>query len=367
MSTLRVRFRDHEGFHRSTLHMAIAGALGGLFALILQHAIAGFGVFHGAWSLATLIVPTAYAAAAPDRRLRFTNLALLLALGLVGGTAFTALTGAGQMHAGLAVMALCFGASLGYGATRSRVAVLFAGALVFLLMREVLIVTMQLYPMLPAWAVAGIGGTAFSFIGVIALLPRHVELKRDRVTAVYEKTAPVLEGEIRTLAEQAREVWVKVDAEVEADSPVRPAVEDSVLRLFDVGRRWASVEKQGARGTTAGELAARMEILTDKMGRTEDTIARDQYGQAHAALAEQLRYLKEIGTARERVIARMHHYLAAMEKLRFAVINHRSHDASQMSTEVQPMLNDLAHLGKEIDYASQALGEIETETPVAKA
>jgi len=95
------------------------------------------------------------------------------------------------------------------------------------------------------------------------------------------------------------------------------------------------------------------------MSRTEDSIAKGQYQQAHAALAEQLRYLREIGTARERVVARMHHYLAAMERLRMAVLNHRSADASRLSTEVQPILDDLKDLGREIDCSSEAMGEVE--------
>jgi hypothetical protein len=104
-----------------------------------------------------------------------------------------------------------------------------------------------------------------------------------------------------------------------------------------------------------------MEQIADKVTRSTDPIAKAQYERAHAALGEQLRYVKEIGTARERVIARMHHYLAAMERLRFALINHRSADASRVSTDVGPILEDLQHLGKEIDFASEAAMEMEQE------
>src|SRR4029079_1447296 len=170
--------------------------------------------------------------------------------------------------------------------------------------------------------------------------------------------------EVRDLANRGQQVWAKVETTVEADSPARRAIEDAVVRLCDVARRWSEVEADGAR-TSAEGLAQRMADITDKMERTDDGVAKEQYAQAHAALAEQLRYLKEIGTARERVIARMHHYLAAMERLRFAGINHRSADASRLSTEVQPILEDLNVLGAEIDFSSEALGEVEKEQPAS--
>jgi hypothetical protein len=48
-----------------------------------------------------------------------------------------------------------------------------------------------------------------------------------------------------------------------------------------------------------------------------------------------------------------------MERLRFAVINHRSADASRLATEVQPILDDLSDLGRDIDSSSEALAEVE--------
>src|SRR5262249_13822492 len=146
----------------------------------------------------------------------------------------------------------------------------------------------------------------------------------------------------------------------------RKTIEDSIVRVLEVGRRWATVEADGAR-TPADVLSQRMEAMTDKMAKTDDPVAKAQYAHAHAALAEQARYLKEIGASRERAAGRMHHYLAAMERLRFAVINHRSADASRLATEVQPILDDLAHLGTDIDFSSEALAEVEREADDKKS
>jgi hypothetical protein len=47
-----------------------------------------------------------------------------------------------------------------------------------------------------------------------------------------------------------------------------------------------------------------------------------------------------------------------MERLRFAVINHRSADASRIATEVAPILSDLEDLGRDIDSSSEAMSEL---------
>jgi hypothetical protein len=201
-------------------------------------------------------------------------------------------------------------------------------------------------------------------------VPRHLELGRDRAQEAYAAVAGKLTGEVRELADRGMAVWLQV-AETAPEGAARRAFEDSVVRLFDVARRWQAVEADGGRVAVAA-LIERLEAIDQRLARTEDAIARAQYQRARDAVAEQLRYVKEIGTSRERVIARMHHYIAAMERLRFALINHRSADASRVSTEVQPILEDLDSLGKEIDCASEAMGEVEreenqTQRPTAQA
>jgi hypothetical protein len=208
------------------------------------------------------------------------------------------------------------------------------------------------------WVTAGLTGGAFAFVGVLGLLPRHLEVARDRVREAHDAVKERLGGEIRELADRGLALWSKVEPSLERESPVRRGLEGSLCRLFEVAGKWAEVEAEGR--PPVESLVARMEAIALKMERTEDAVAREQYKEAHAALAEQLRYIKEIATARERVVARMHHYLAAMERLRFAVINHRSADASRFSTEVQPILDDLGDLGAELDFSTVAIGEVET-------
>jgi hypothetical protein len=368
-----IRFREHDEFQRAAVHMAVSGALAGLASHVIGLLFPGFGPAFGPWGLALLMAATAFGAVPSERRGRVGEILLHLgALGLVGLA--LRLTGDAGREAtlGAAVFAVVFGALVARGLKGRRfIITMLTAAGVALVARFVLIAfaSSGALARLPPWVVAAVAGAAFAFVGVLALLGRHIDVGQDRIEEAYEACRP-LSGEIRELADRAMRVWKQVETSIPEDAAPRKAMEQSVLRLFEVARRWHAVESDGARQPIES-LVERMEAISDKMSRTEDAIAKAQYERAHAALGEQLRYVKEIGTARERVVARMHHYIAAMERLRLALVNHRSADASRISTEVQPILEDLDDLGKDIDFASQAIGEVEKDEearrPVAQA
>lgn len=359
-------FRDHEEFHRAAIHMAVAGTMAGLAANVAGLAWPGFGPLAGAWGLAAVAGAAAYGAARPSERNQVRALLTCLVLALVAGL--------GQVleRRGL-LFALPVAILLARGLTGRRFAVGVLGAFAATLVARFVLVKLTSAPELaswPPWLVAAGSGAAFAFTLVLALLPRHLEVIIDRVAEARARHRPRLTGEVAELADRAHALWQKVESTLDRADPARRAIEDSVVRLYDVAGRWQAVESDGAR-QPADALVERMQQIDSKLAATEDPVAKEQYEQARGALAEQLRYIKEIGTSRERVVARMHHYLAAMERLRFAVINHRSHDASRLSTDVQPILDDLKDLGRDIDFTSDALGEVETDAaaprPTAQA
>lgn len=341
--------------------MAIAGGLAGLAAHVAGLAWPAFGPLDGPWGLATLVAAAAFGAQAPDDRGDIRGLARLGALAALAGVGLW-LVGAGTSGALAFALpaALLFAWTQGLRDRRFALGIV-AGALAALAARFVLVHLTHAPQLeaLPPWLVAAGAGAAFAFVLLLARLPRHLDLLRDRVAEAYQRVRPALAGEVAELADRAIDVWRRVDATLDADDPVRRAIEDSVLRLYDVAGRWQAVEADGAR-TPVEALIERMQQLDAKIDKTEDEVAREQYAEARAALAEQIRDLRDIATSRERVVARMHHYLAAMERLRFAVIKHRSADASRLSSEVQPILDDLRELGAEIDLTSQAIGEVES-------
>jgi hypothetical protein len=351
-----LRFRDHEEFHRAALHMAVAGGLAGLAVHVAGLVFPGFGP---AWATAGLVGAVGFAAQPPAWRVRVGEIGLTVAVVLAVGVSL--LFVGSRTELGLAAAAAGFAVLAVRGGRRAWATMAgAAGALFLARYVEGTFGAAGAAAGLAPWLVAGVSGLAFGFVGVLGLLPRHIEIGASRVEAAYEACRGKLAGEVRELADRAMGVWEKVDKTLEPEAAARRAIEDSVVRVFDVAQKWASVESDGAR-TPADALIERMDAISAKVERTEDAVARKQYQDAHAALAEQLRYLREIATARERVIARMHHYLAAMERLRFAVLNNRSADASRVSTEVQPILDDLRDLGRDIDCSSEAIHEVEKD------
>ncbi len=299
--TATLRFREHEQFHKAALFMVVGGALGGLATHFLSRG-------GSAWALA-----------------------------IVGGAAVAGVVvAAGSIRRavdGLRGKKVLLAAAVAIGA--------------FFLARHTLssIASAEELATLPAWLVAMTAGIGFAMVSVVALLPRHVELAHDRVGDSFDAMSGSLTGEVKELSQRGYDLWRRVELNFSEDDATRTTLEDAVLRLFGTARRWQSVESESPRTAAVG-LAERMTELDRRIEKASDPVAKQEYERARAALSEQLRYLDDIGKSRERVVARMHNYVAAMEQLRMAAVNVESTQASQ---SIQPLLTDLEALGREVE------------------
>jgi hypothetical protein len=98
--------------------------------------------------------------------------------------------------------------------------------------------------------------------------------------------------------------------------------------------------------------------LAEVRGRletTHDPVARGEFEKARDALVAQVDYVNEIARGRERAIARLTHQVATLERLRLAAVRHRSVDAARLGAELQPVVDELAEAGGEMDLAAEAL------------
>src|SRR5262249_53612433 len=128
-----LRFREHEEFHRATLHMAIAGGLSALAFHVLSLLFPVFGDVLGSWGIATIAGATLYGATAPSVRTRVTELALLVAVSLGLGVALRVASGLGRADTlGLAALAVAMGALLARGGRRGFATFTGAAAAVLL-------------------------------------------------------------------------------------------------------------------------------------------------------------------------------------------------------------------------------------------
>lgn len=358
--------RNHDELHRAALHMAVAGGLAGLAAHVAGLAVPGFGATTDALAVTAVATATTYGVLAPGERARLPVLVRLL---LAGVFACAALSGLGAVapwlgslaFAGLlAVMWTRDPSGSGRGLSGPRLALALAGGGAALLLARFALQRFTMAPLLapaPDWAVAWLAGTGFAGVAVLGLVPRHVHLLRDPVREAWESCRGAMGGELQDLLGRAMGVWDSVVRTVAPEDEARRAIEAALLRLIQVAVQWQSIET-GSRGDRADALVARIEAMDERIAASDDAVARTQYEHARGALAEQLRYLREIGTSRDRVLARLHHYVAAIERLRFALVNSRSADASRSSFEVQPLVDSLESLGSDLDLSREAWNEL---------
>ncbi|HEY7956400.1 MAG TPA: hypothetical protein VII38_13950 [Polyangia bacterium] len=208
---------------------------------------------------------------------------------------------------------------------------------------------------LPAGPAALLAGAITGAVIGVASIGRHLG-----------RAEPPLEGELRALAGEgelgellgraARAYRGVVEALGQGAPQARAAADDLVLRMARFGRLWREVETEAAR-TVPDDLHDRMRLLDARALASDDPLARSELGRARQALSAQLDYLAEIRRGRERAVARLSHQVATLERLRLAALRHRSVDASRLGAELQPVVDELADAGGDLDLASEALDE----------
>jgi hypothetical protein len=306
--TAILRFRDHQEFHRTSFYMVGAGtAMGALAAAGGANVTAAAGLVGLSAVLAAVL-----AAGGPSR----------FAVGLRGRRLAT----------------LAVGVAVGVVGYRVMASVLLA----------------QELASWPPLVISSLAGAGFSLVGAVAFLPRHVDVMSDRVRGLHRDVSNELTGEVRDLCERGVAVWREVEGSLEGDGSTRGILEDAVARLLVTAARWQAVERTQS-PALATSLVDRLATIDQRIEASEDPVATDQYKQARAALTGQLRYLQDIGKCRERVLARMHNYVAAIEQLRMALVNFESTQAVQ---DVQPLLSDLQEIGREVDCTAAALDDL---------
>jgi hypothetical protein len=226
----------------------------------------------------------------------------------------------------------------------------------------------------PPFVRAAFGGAGFGLIIAVGNAARHLSVRIDPARTAYETAKPKLKGELSELAERAFATHLRIEEVLEAraktpetvSAQIRDASAALITQICHIGTEWQEIETEGER-VSEQTLTERLASLDAKIEKTTDSIAKEQYGIARTGLAEQLKALGELATGRERVVARTHAHLTALEKLRFAVLNHRSVDAQRLASAVGPLLEEIRALSSEIDIASQAKTEAEAEAEAARA
>jgi hypothetical protein len=271
----------------------------------------------GVWPLAAGAIGAALGAAIAETPRRAGRIGLALVVPSLGAAIAHAIGGGAEawvLGAAIAI-ALARGGSwrawLGSAAAATAIAALGA----FVATRFGVAAITQSWP---AWGVAAAAAGAMALTCSMALAPSRVAIEIDPVAQAMRGLPARTDAELRGLAEQGARVWDEVKARV-ADDAGRALVKDGVLKLVEVAAKSDKLPADVA--ADSAKVKARIDELDARIAAATDEIARAQYGEARSALDDQRRYLEGIAISRDRLVARMHNYLAALEKFRLCVIH----------------------------------------------
>ncbi len=352
--TSAIRFRNHEQFHRAALHIAVAAPLAALASAALPGGI-----------VVTVAMASAAAAIAAMVAIRGGSKAPYLAgslLALFGAAILVATSKWGGGNVGPALFALIVALPMATGLRGRKLLISIlagAGALLVARLAAIQVMHAQDLATLPVWGSSALAGVAVSAASIFALVPRHLHLISDPVATAHAQLRGKTTGEIEELVERCNDLWTQAKGELDEGDANLSILEEAVLRLMETADGWSKAAPNGT-NQDAEKLAERMESLSDRIDKADDKVVIKQYEQARAALGEQLKYISGINNNRERVLARMHNYLAAMERLRLAVANLKSSNASREAVDLTPIVESLEELGQDIDSCSSALDALES-------
>ncbi len=203
----------------------------------------------------------------------------------------------------------------------------------------------------PQWLVHGTGAAAMGIVGVLAMLPRHLRYAIDPVRAAIAKLPGGLDPEIRELCERSLAIWETAKQRLAETDAGRNLVRDGVLKVAEVAAKAAEVKLNAV---TDAELAARMADLDQRIAAATDREVKTQYESARAALDDQKRYRDQIHQGRERLVARLHNHVAALEKFQLAATGL---EATRVASTT--MTKQLDELSRDVAASGEALAEVE--------
>lgn len=166
----------------------------------------------------------------------------------------------------------------------------------------------------PAIATTMVSAAAMALVGVLATLPRHLQLVRDPVQAALKRLPAALDAEVRALCGRAAAIWQAVQQRGIDDSAAE-LVRDGVCKTLEVA---ASSTGLAHAGPSDPELAQRISDLDQRIAGATDGEVKAQYQAARAAVGDQQRYRARLEQSRARLIARLHNHVAALEKFELA-------------------------------------------------
>jgi hypothetical protein len=348
-----IRFGDHASFHR-----AAAGMVGGAAATGLAlHSVTPLAPLVG--GLFGLAIGTAAGYGKTPWRLGAAAIASV-PLFVMAPTAPTMAAVAATMGLGMALF--------GVRGARGLIAVFLGMATTLVAMWAAMKVTggiggpgAQETHTWPSWVRDMVASGAMGMIGVVASLPRHLRVSLDPVQTAIRNLPAELDTEVRELCNRSISIWQNAKEKLADNDPGKNLVRDGVMTTLEVATKSADVK---VAGPTEQELTKRMEDLDQRIASATDAEVKTQYQAARGALDDQRRYRDHIKQNRERLIARMHNHVAALEKFQLAA---SGLVAARAATSGATAVKQLEELSNDVAASGEALADLEIGAPAGDA
>jgi len=196
------------------------------------------------------------------------------------------------------------------------------------------------------WVTAGASSAAMGIVAVIAMLPRHLSLEIDPVKRAIARLPATLDSEVRGLCTRTVAIWNEIKTKLAETDPSASLVREAVVKTLEVAATSAENQLNGTPNSTSDEdLGRRMQDLDRRIAGSTDHEVRTQYTSARVALSDQRTYRDRIRQHRERLVARLHNHLAALEKFQLAVGVSSSQRALELGPELQA-LSEIPEVGE---------------------
>jgi hypothetical protein len=361
----------HADFQMTVLRSTLAGGLLGALHSVLGASSGYLGEVSGlsggwAWLCGAASVAVLGAAVAPPKTLRQRIfLALCCGLGAVAtglgarwGWSSASLAQLGGLGLSLS-LALYFLVGLSR-VTAAIMLVVGTAATVAALRLPAALGEQDAFLALPQLFRTVVSGLGVGFIVGSSAIVRHLRLvqtsKLDK-EIILLLPPPGAEDEIAKLVNQAVGSYQQAAECLDEHPQARTAAAELVKKIARFGKKWQDIELELKKSSRA-ELVARQAELTQRREQSSDESVRTEYERALSALREQLHYLDEIEKGRERAVARLHHQVATLDRLRLAALRHRSVGAAKLGEELRAVVDELTQAGQDLDTAAEVLAEV---------
>ena len=357
---------DHLGFQWTVLRTTLAGGALGLLHSVFGSSsgyLAELSGLRGGWAWlygASAVAVLGCAVLPPvTRAQRAWMLACAGLAGVAGGLAaqnawtHECWATAGMLGVGLAVS---LGMLRGVGRWRG-LGMLFVGTAAAYLAQKLpaALGAQDAFLELPRTLSSILSGMGMGFVIGSSTVIRHLQVVRS--TELSKERRALLPpadatDEIAGLVNQALASYQQASEALEDHPQAKAAAGELVKKIARFGKKWQDIETQ-TKKSERSDLDKRVAELKARQEAASDDGVRSEYERALSALREQLTYLDEIEKGRQRAIARLHHQVATLDRLRLAAVRHRSVGASKLGEELKTVVDELNQAGQDLDTAAE--------------